>query len=262
MKTFLPLMTPLEVKEAAERDAPVLLPIGTIEVNGHHLPLGYDYLVAEELANRVAAKVSGISLPPIAYGISGPLDSFAGTIPVTPDVLRDQVHGILSALVGHGFTTIVVLNNHIPNQYPVEQAIRAVRRETGVLVPTIVPSQIANDLTTDMFEGRSEELGHGGEPGTSMMLALYPDAVRRDLAEATALNHYRGFQARSPLEVAFKESRVSLFLDIADVAPSGGWGDVSNATAERGEEVLSRMVDFVADFIEAFSSGSDESGGR
>jgi len=242
------MMTPAEVADAAARDAVVLLPIGTTEVNGPHLPLGYDYLVAAALAERCAGTLEGVWLPPITVGVSQALDSFPGTLIVAPSTLGDQVRSLLTALIGHGFRRIVVLNNHIPNQYPVEYAIRDVRRSTGVLVPLIFPAQLAITLSADLYEGREAELGHGGEPGTSLMLALHPDAVRTDLIQPTTIASYRGFDVVSPLEVAFDGARVNLFLDVADLTPTGGWGDPRNASAERGSEILSRMVRYVCDF--------------
>jgi creatinine amidohydrolase len=254
MKTFLPLMTPSEVSDAIARNAPVFLPIGTVEVNGHHLPLGYDYLMADALAKRVASALSGVALPPITFGVSGPLDAFPGTVAVPPTVLEQQTLGILRSLVHQGFRTIVVLNNHIPNQSPVEQAVRTVRRESGVLAPVIVPSKVAQDIARELWPDITPSLGHGGEPGTSLMLSLYPDDVRMDIAEQESLGTYRGFKACSPLEVEFQNSRVSMFLDIGDVSVQGGWGNPEAGSAERGAELLQHLEDFVCNFVSAYQA--------
>jgi creatinine amidohydrolase len=256
MKTFLPLMTPAEVKEAIARQAPVLVPIGTTEVNGPHLPLGYDYLVAAALAERVSERVAGIWLPPITFGVSEALSSFPGTIWVKPATLGEQAYAVLSALIEHGFRQIFVLNNHIPNQYPVEYAIRELRRQTGVVIPSIFPAQLARELGPDLF-GKPEEMGHGGEPSTSIMLALYPEAVRTDLFAPRTIRAFRGLDVISPLETSFQGSHVGLFLDIGDLTETGGWGDPTQATAERGWEIITRMVDFICHFITQFPSGDE-----
>jgi len=245
-------MTPSEVSAAAARGAVVLIPVGTTEANGPHLPLGVDYLVAAALAERVAAAVDGLWLPPINVGVSQALDSFPGTLAVSPDTLGEQVRSLLGSLVAHGFRHIVILNNHIPNQYPVEYAIRYIRRSTGIVVPLIFPAQLAIALSKDIFEGREPELGHGAEPSTSLMLALYPEAVRLDLVQETPISPFKGLEVVSPLEVAFLKSRVNLFLDVGDLTDTGGWGDPRNASAERGEEIFSRMVDYVCAFCQAW----------
>lgn len=261
MKTLLPLMTPTEVQDAVERNAVVLLPIGTTEVNGPHLPLGLDYLVAAALAERSAAALNGVWLPPITVGVSQALDSFAGTLVVSPETLGAQVRSLLRALLGHGFRQIVVLNNHIPNQYPVEYAIREIRRETGTVIPLIFPAQLALALSKDIYEGNEHELGHGAEPSTSLMLALHPDAVRLDLVEPREISPFRGFKVVSPLEVSFAENRVNVFLDVADLSETGGWGDPRGASVERGREILDRMVQYIVQFCETWVSSNSDSKG-
>jgi creatinine amidohydrolase len=256
MKTHLPLMTPTEVTDAAQRDAIVLVPIGTTEVNGPHLPLGLDHLVAAALAERVADALDGVWLSPITVGVSQALDSFAGTLAVTPENLGDQARSLLRSLVGHGFRQIVVLNNHIPNQFPVEYAIRELRRETDVVVPLIFPAQLALTLSRDIYEGCEYELGHGGEPSTSLMCALHPDAVRLDLIEPRGIDQFHGFDVVSPLEVSFANNRVNIFLDIADLSETGGWGDPREASAERGNMILDRMVQYITRFCEDWVSSN------
>jgi creatinine amidohydrolase len=135
---------------------------------------------------------------------------------------------------------------------PVEYATRAVRRRTGVVVPSIFPAQLSRDLTADIYEGRGAEMGHGAEPSTSLMLHLFPDAVRMDLASAREIRPFDGLNVISPLEVQFGQSRVNLFLDVGDLSETGGWGDPSQASAERGAEVFRRMVAYVVDFVATF----------
>jgi creatinine amidohydrolase len=252
VKKFMPMMTTVEAGEAASRDTVVLLPVGTMEVNGPHLPLGYDYLVAARLAEAVCEIADAIWLPPITYGISEALASFPGTVWITPATLGDQVERILLSLVDHGFKHILILNNHIPNQYPVEYATRSVRRKTGVIVASVFPAQLARDLTTDIYAGRESEIGHGGEPSTSLMLHLHPEAVRMDLASANTIRSFDGLNVISPLEVQFGQSRVNLFLDVGDLSDTGGWGDPTRASAEVGAEVFDRMVRYVSEFVATY----------
>ena len=146
-KRFLPLMTQTEAHEAAIDGATVLLPVGTVEANGPHMPLGLDYLVAEALAARVASQAEALWLPPIAYGVSGPLMAFPGSIAIDPDVLSRQIETVLRSLIATGFEHIVLLCNHIPNRAPAELACRRVRHATGVLVPSILPASIASSIS-------------------------------------------------------------------------------------------------------------------
>ena len=136
MKTYLPEMTYIEVIEARDRGAVALVPIGTIEGNAPHMPMGYDYLFAEAVAERVAEVLARCDPPPRGSlpGVSELLSGFSRTVSVQPEELQAQVESIFRSLIKHGLEHILVISNHIPNQYPIEMACRRIRTETGVIV--------------------------------------------------------------------------------------------------------------------------------
>jgi creatinine amidohydrolase len=251
MKTFLPLMTSVEAREAAERGAVAILPLGTIEGNGAHQVLGFDYLMAAALAERAAARSGDVWLPPVTYGVSEALLDLPGTIAVPHETFAALVEAVVTSLIQHGFDHVLLLNSHIPNQFPAEYACRRIRRRTGVLVASISPGPLASDLSRDLFpDGRAH--GHGGEPGTSLMLHLHPESVRMDLVRD---GHVPAFQGLTPLnayETRFRESKVNLYLDMGEVSDGGAVAAPRDASAATGEEVMRRMVDFVVEFLDRF----------
>ena len=262
-KTFLPLMTQVEAGEAVKRGAIVLMPIGTVEANGPSTPLGYDYLVAEALARNVAERTGDVWLPPIAFGVSEILSGFPGTVFVSAELLSQQIESVLRSLILHGFDKIVLVNNHIPNQQPAQDASRRVRKDTGVLVPSIYPGQLARDLTHDLYEGLEDSIGHGSEPGGSLMMHLHPGSVRTDLARVAPINSFNGFEVLSPFAVKHENSQVNMYLDLHEVSSQGSWADSTKADAERGAEIMRRMEEFVISFLERFrdmGSGSVDAG--
>src|SRR5215472_16420830 len=194
-KTFLPLMTSVEAREAMDRGAIAILPIGTIEGNGAHQLLGFDYLMAAALAEQAAERTQDVWLPPITYGVSEALMDLPGSIAVPNETFAALVEAVVRSLIYHGFDHVLLLNSHIPNQFPAEYACRKIRRETGILVASISPGPLASDLSRDLFSG-GNSYGHGGEPGTSLMLHLFPEAVRLDLMEG---GHVPSFQGLEPL---------------------------------------------------------------
>ena len=256
MSTCISMMNPVSMSHARDRGAWVLLPIGTTEVNGPHLPLGYDYLVSEALAKAVCDQVDAVWAPTVTYGVSEALSSLTGTVWISPSALQAQVSGVLRSLLAGGFEKILLLNNHMPNQYPVEYAVRELRRETGIVIPSIFPALIARDLSGDLFGDDPSVGGHGGEPSTSLMLHLHPEAVEMDNASARQIQPFRGFDVLSPVEARFRESRVSIYLDVGDLSPTGGWGDPRSGSAEIGKQLFDRMVTFVADFVSAWDERS------
>jgi len=252
MKTFLPEMTYVEVIEAAERGAVVLVPVGTIEGNAPHMPMGYDYLFADAVAARVADKTGSIRLPGIAFGVSELLSGFPGTIFISPDMLQAQVECILRSLIKHGFEHILLIGNHIPNQQPMENACRNIRAECGVIAASSYPGMLAKALGGDIFDDPSE-MGHGAEPGTSIMQHLTPDAMRMDLLEPhRRVDGVGGFEFSSPFAVVHGEAEVNVYLDLHDLTHNGQMADPVSASPEKGAAIMERIVDFTASFVERF----------
>ena len=252
MKTAFALMTSSEVAEAAGRGATVLLPMGTCEVNGPQLPVGYDYLLSAALAEQVALRTNSVWLPPIAYGVSEALGSFPGTVFVPHEVLAAQLDGVLRSLIRHGFDHIVLINNHSPNQYPAEYVCRAIRRDTGLLIASVFPGQLAMSLSKDLYADEPGAFGHGGEPSTSLMLHLQPDSVRLDLMAPAEIKAFQGLEVTSPSTARFGDSEVNLFLDLSELSEIGGWGDAGHASAKRGAAIFDRMVEYCSGFVRRF----------
>lgn len=252
MKNFLPLMCWPEVREAAEAGAVALLPIGSTDANGPQNATGMDFLVSSALAEQVAEKTGSVHLPPITYGVSDGLKGFPGTLGVTPQMLGEQVESILKSLIRAGFSHILLITNHGPNQYPVEQAMRRVHYDAGVQTASINPMTLFADLRGDLFE--PETIGHGAEPGTSLLKHICPEGSRDDLAEARPKGKWQGLEAISPMEVRFGASRVNFYLELEELSATSGWGDPRKATAERGRILFERMLEYTVGFVEKFKT--------
>lgn len=252
MKTFYPLLSWTEAREAAAADRIVMLPIGTIDANGPLTPLGFDYLVSTALAKQAAERTGALWMPGIAYGVSEALDTFPGTITMPPEHVAVQVDAIVRSLIKGGFNHILLITNHGPNQYPVEYAMRRIRRDTGVLVPSINPARLSADLRGDIFG--SDAIGHGAEPGVSLLMHLHPGSVDLSKAEKRTKTNFQGFETLNPMEVKFGASRVNMFLELQEVSVTSGWGDPTSSSAEKGEALFTAMLDFVVDFLPEFQN--------
>lgn len=252
MVNFLPHMTWRGARDAAARGAVAIVPIGTVEANGPQLPLGYDTLVSDALARGAAERTGDVLLPPLFYGVSEAIDAFPGTISVSPAFLAQQIEGILDSLESSGFNKVLLITNHGPNQAPAEIAGRNFRRRTGRLIASINPARIARDLGSDLF--RSEEMGHGAEPSTSLMMHLHPQCVSEGGPSDPAKGTVLGLAISTPNSVVFGQSEVDMFLQLEEVSPTSGWGNSTNASKERGQELFSRMLDYTIAFLKHFHS--------
>ncbi|WP_353114464.1 creatininase family protein [Microbacterium sp.] len=252
MKTFYPDLTWTEAAEAAAAGRVAILPIGTVDANGPLTPMGFDYVVSEELAKTVAERTGSLWLPSLAYGVSEALDGFPGTITMPPEHLAVQVDAVVRSLIRAGFDHILLVTNHGPNQFPVEYACRRIRRDTGVLVASVNPAQLSGDLRGTLFDGGNPAIGHGSEPGVSLLMHLRPGAVDLTHAERRPKSDFQGLEVITPTEVRFGASRVNLYLELEEVSPTAGWADPTEASAQKGEALFAAMADYVTEFVETF----------
>ena len=216
----------------------VILPVGSVERHGDHLPIGTDTMVAYELSKLIAEQVDKLLvLPPITYGTSEHYNSFSPTIGIGAETLISLLKDILEGVIQHGFKKIIIFNGHDGNIAPIEIAARHIK----VLHPEVViASQNAWWITAgkllpeDTFEVWNG-LGHGGEGETSMVLALHPELVEMEYAKG-----------RVPKDLSDDMDIKWLFKELTS---TGASGDPTKGTKEKGEKMKEVLVKSVVDFI-------------
>ncbi len=192
---FGPLMADMtweEVREAAAEGFAVLLPVGSTEQHGPHLPLATDVLIPLAVARGVAERTPTLVAPPIAYGyqskpLSGGGQSFPGTASLRGSTFVSMLREILGELVRSGFRNLVLQNWHYENAgFTYEAADLAVRDagDTGVRVVVIDnPLALVDQAEVQSFfpgDFPGYDVEHAAVIETSLMLALHPELVRRD----------------------------------------------------------------------------------
>jgi creatinine amidohydrolase len=214
-----------------------VLIVGATEQHGPHLPLGTDGIAVLELLKRVATWVPLVIAPPIPYGykshpLSGGGQGFVGTTSLSATTLIALVRDIIGEFLRHGWTRIVVVQEHYENQNfifeGIDLAVREHRTETTKIV--LVEDWLAGLSAEEMarlfpegFPGAAVE--HASVLETSMMLALRPELVRTELIADDA-------SARRPLG-----------YDIIPPPPeltsrSGVLSRASQGSAEKGEILI------------------------
>ena len=127
-------MTWRDARDAIERNAIFIIPAGSIEQHGHHLPLSTDSVTAFELANRVAQQRDAVVAPALSYTThsrpsgGGGGDGFPGSIGIPARVMIELVEEIVRDVLRQGYRRIVVLNGHFENIVPVTDALSTVMR--------------------------------------------------------------------------------------------------------------------------------------
>lgn len=245
-----------EVAEAIPTRPIVLLPIGTVEQHGPHLPVGADNMVAWFVACRAAEQTGALVAPAINYGNSAVFAQFPGTIPVRQETLANLLRDVCRALIRQGLRRIVFVDNHGGNEPVCEQVARELKAEHGVIIGSVYPWNLGYALMRDAYDDPAAAYGHGAEPETSAMLAMFPEDVA---AERRASGAYRPFAGWEPLAnnkvaVPGQPAPGTVYLDSDEVAPNGVTGDNSMATRERGDLWVERVVGFVVAFLRHYDA--------
>jgi mycofactocin precursor peptide peptidase len=191
----------------------LLVPVGSVEQHGPHLPLDTDTRIAAAVAARAATGALLVA-PPVAYGASGEHEGFAGTVSIGHEALR-----LLLVELGRSASRwagrLVFVNGHGGNVSSLVEAVRLLRYE-------------GRDAA--WFACAAGGDAHAGRTETSLMLALDPALVR---PERTAGN-------TAPLADLLPAMRAG---GVAAVSPNGVLGDPAVASADEGERLLAAMSD-------------------
>ena len=196
----------------------VVVPVGSLEQHGPHLPLDTDTVIAQAVAAGVADRLGGWCAPALAYGSSGEHQSFPGTTSIGTPVLT-EVLVELARSVRAWATQLVLVNGHGGNLQAIRLAVAKLRHERHD-VRWLACSAAGMDA-------------HAGRAETSLMLHLRPESVRLDLAE-------RGNTA--PLPALMPHLRSG---GVSAVSRNGVLGNPEAASAEEGRQLLAAMVDGV-----------------
>ncbi len=216
-----------------------VLPIGSTEYHGEHLPFGTDALVADSIAAAVTDRVEGmLRLPLMPYGISSHYAHFPMVLTLSVETMTHMLKEVYGSLNAHGMKHLLIVNGHDGNIPAIEAASREFRVENPefkiaaleawwVTAPQLLPKG-----TFEAWGG----LGHAGEGETSMMLRVAPELVNMS-------------KAKGHIPVLPEHVQVKWLFH--EVAPYGVSGDPTKATSEKGilmwEALVEHLVQFVRD---------------
>lgn len=213
-------MTPLGDRPFTDIQKPLLLvPVGSCEQHGAHLPLSTDTIIAEHLCSQVT---DVLITPPIGIAASGEHAGFPGTLSIGNEALTRMLIELgRSADWSMG---VVFVNGHGGNTRAISLAVAALRAESR---------------RAATWSPRVDGDAHAGHTETSIMLAIAPHLV--DLGRAIVGN-------TNPLSEIIDEMRTS---GIKGVSENGVLGDPSGATHDEGQRLLAEMVADLCSFVEA-----------
>jgi creatinine amidohydrolase len=243
-----------EVRRAAAQGRVPVVPIGTLEDHGPHLPVDTDVTLVEAICRGAVSRLGdrGVLLPPIVHGYSPHHMDFPGTVTIGWDTFCRYCTDVALSLVRHGFRRVLLVNGHGSNQNLVEMAARlAMIEEPESLVGACfyLSGPASARLIAEVRDSDRGGMAHACELETSLYLYVAPEAV--DLSQAT---DERGYPSSENLWMDWSDGPLKLMPWWSSFSDSGVQGDATKATKTKGEALFSAAVAEIAGYVEELAS--------
>ena len=238
---YLPYLAWTEIAALPDRaNTVIVLPAGSTEQHGPHLPCAVDTIIAAGVVGhalaRLPASVPAFGLPPISYGKSDEHLNFPGTLTIDGTTLLQTIEQIGESVYRAGFRKLLIVNGHGGQPQVMEMAARELRLRHGDFV--VVPHftwRVANAAGKFLSDQEKRLSMHAGHAETAILMALAPDTVHMERAVANFPPDF-GCPTLSP------DGRPAAAWTARDFGPSGVIGDPTQATLAQGEEILDSLA--------------------
>jgi creatinine amidohydrolase len=246
-----------EINDAIELGKVCIVPCGAVEQHGPHLPLDVDLVcpggIAAGAGRAIPERV--LVLPTLAYGYTGHVMDFPGTINTHYETFIRQVLDVTKSLAYHGFKRIVLLNGHGSNMPNLDIAARRTNLETDADCVVLAWWNLLTVDKTFLPSWRESKFpggcAHACELETSMYLYLDEDNVRKDKIKNGTISIN---EENSPFNYVdlFGQGPATVVSWTSSYSKTGVLGDAEKATKEKGERAYNEAVKQLVRFVEYF----------
>ena len=227
----------------------VIVPIGSTEQHGPHLPTGTDHIVAWELAKRVGDRTGALVLPLLPYGFSEDHFPRAGTISLSAETLRAVIRDVVRSLSLNGAKHVVLLSGHAGHTFQLNDVCYEINVTSQAGYPrvhnlspySLLPVEVLGQVIQE------EVFLHAEELETSLLLLLRPDLVDMN----KAVKEIPSFLRKGLTTPNFLEWLRIFTTDkfLGRDTKTGIVGDATIATKEKGQKILDMMVDTLVEAV-------------
>jgi creatinine amidohydrolase len=212
-----------------------LVPLGSTEQHGPHLPTSTDHRIAAAFAREAADRTGYLCTPTVNVGVSSHHRQFHGTMWVDAPAFRDYVESFTRNLTTHGVDRVVFVNAHGGNVSHLREVGRRLRDDGVAYAVEWMWDESIPDLVDEAFAHNGP---HGGPKETALMQHLAPELVHEDRLEAA-----RDGGVVDLDDADTRRHGARTFYDAIDNSPNGVFGDQTDATAETGAELFAAASD-------------------
>jgi creatinine amidohydrolase len=227
-------ITMADFKSHLKKSKTMIIPFGTVEEHGSHLPLNTDTLIIYEILKRVIKKKKVFLAPPVYYGVCTSTSQHPGTISITPETLRRLTYDIVKNAWQKGLKNIFLITGHGGGLHSAalkEAAENLTEELKGIKIAVLCPYDVLHKELSELADTPNDS--HAGEIETSLVLALAPELVKgRDKED------YPKFPKPLVVKDKLKYWR------------SGVWGNPEKASVGKGEKAVTLIVNKLIEIID------------
>lgn len=240
-----------EIASLGQEDGSVLvIPVGSQEQHGHHLPVSTDTILADTVAisgsERASDEIPVLVTPPVWSGHSPHHLPFGGTLSADIETLLHLLEDVTTSALENGFDAALFLNGHGGNAAVIGSATSVIGTDQpDAELLSLSYSQLMAPFIDEIRDSDIGGMSHAGEMETALMMHLRPELVNEDGIDV----NYRDAPYELGKHDAFENGPLSAYRPFTEYTDTGPIGDPSLASAEKGEEIFDRLSDELAELL-------------
>jgi len=223
-----------DFEQKIKKNKTVIIPVGSLEAHGPHLPLGTDTIEVYEIAKKAAKSVAVFIAPPLWYGVCRSTSKHPGTVGITPETLRRCIKDVVKSLYANRLRNFIIISGHASSLHlsALQEAGEALLEEMPSDVKIAVVSAYAMAQEAAIGICTTEDDSHAGEIETSLMLHLSSRLVK-----GRGKEEYPCF----PQHILTRNKR--------KYWKNAVWGNPRQASAPKGRLITEKLIDALAELV-------------
>jgi creatinine amidohydrolase len=244
-----------QIEKHIDQQSLLILPIGTTEEHGPHLPVDTDARIAEayglSLADALSPDIPVLLMDTIRYGYSMKvMRKWPGTVVVRSRVFMDMIFDVCTSVLDMGFEKLVLLDCHGHHSGPLNTVSREICDACDKAIAIISPAVLSKDEFNAIRKSAQGGAIHAGEWETSLLLHVSPEVVDMTMAPSgDEMRYHSEFVAGDNF---IGKQRVTWSTWYLQDSASGVYGDPTVATAEAGRVIMDAAVKHGAEFLREY----------